>query len=163
MRRFWILLAFAFVDLLVAGILAGRGDRNLALVFLALAGVLGLLAFVGGRRQQYDAHGRKIERDTPYAAILGTVGALAIVGAAVTVFVLTSKPRAIEAAAPTRPPAIERHGRYPPPEPPARPRYTRPPGLGCMIRGNGECRCIDGQGRRLDVEDRRCREFATQG
>lgn len=128
MVRFWWLMGLAFVDLVVAGVMMGRGHSSLAYLFLLMALVTGGLALFLPPPPQRDARGRLQPAELPYGKLIGVVGALAILGSAAYVATISSSPAArpapVSVAPPVRPAAAPANAR-PAPTPPA----PRPQGL----------------------------------
>lgn len=116
MFRFWGLLGLAFLDLVVAGALVGRGERNTALVFLGLAVVSAAIALLWSPSPRRDPRGRLQPAELPYGKVIGLVGAAAILGGAAYVATYTSRP------APPPPPLL----RPAPRAQPAAPASTAP-------------------------------------
>lgn len=120
MLRFWGLLSLAFVDLVVAGVMLGRGERNTALLFIALAVVSAAIALLWNPAPRRDARGRLQPAELPYGTVIGVVGAAAILGGAAYVATYTSR-------ASLAPPAVVRPAqRALPVQAPTRPVVARP-------------------------------------
>lgn len=93
MKSFGLLLGLAFADLAVAGLMAARGDRGIALLFLLLAIVTAAFAVFGGPSLRRDPRGRLQPVEPPYSKFLGTFGAAAILVAAAYVATTTTRGR----------------------------------------------------------------------
>lgn len=120
MLRFWGLLSLAFVDLVVAGVMLGRGERNTALLFIALAVVSAAIALLWSPAPRRDARGRLQPAELPYGTVIGVVGAAAILGGAAYVATYTSR-------APVAPTPVMRPAqRALPVQTPTRPVVTQP-------------------------------------
>ncbi|WP_374473192.1 DUF4124 domain-containing protein [Arenimonas sp.] len=116
MARFWWLMGLAFVDLVVAGVMIGRGHASLAYLFLLMALATGGLALFLPPPPRRDARGRLQPAELPYGKLIGVVGALAILGSAAYVATISSSPAARPAPARVVPPV----------SPAAAPAYARP-------------------------------------
>lgn len=126
MTRFWWLMGLAFVDLVVAGAMMGRGGERLAYVFLLMAVGTAAFALFSPPPPQRDARGRLQPAELPYGKLIGVVGALAILGSAAYVATISSSPTARPApakavAAPTSPVARPAYSRPVPTRPAPRP------------------------------------------
>lgn len=91
MKGFWF-LGLAFVDLAVAGAMVGRGERGVALLFMALAAATAAYALFAKPTLRRDPRGGLQETEPPFASLLGVAGALAILAAAGYIAVSTSRP-----------------------------------------------------------------------
>lgn len=117
MTRFWWLMGLAFVDLVVAGVMMGRGSLPLAYLFLLMAVGTAAFALFSPPPPQRDARGRLQPAELPYGKLIGAVGAVAILGSAAYVAAISSSP----AARPVPARAVAA-----PTSPVARPAYSRP-------------------------------------
>jgi hypothetical protein len=93
MRTFGLLLGLAFVDLGIAGFMASRGDRGIALLFMLLAVVTAGFALASVSSVRRNPRGRLEAVEPPFAKVLGFAGAVAILGAAAYVATVTTSPR----------------------------------------------------------------------
>ncbi|KAA2283960.1 hypothetical protein [Arenimonas fontis] len=123
MRSFWLLLGLAFADLAIAGVMAGHGDRNLALAFVLLAVITAAFAlFAGVSAWKQGRDKSRHSREFPLSNIVASFGAAAILSAAAYVAVTTtSVPAPASVGEPvhlSRPPANDR-------VPPSAPRPVR--------------------------------------
>ncbi|MBY4597554.1 hypothetical protein K3217_18730 [bacterium BD-1] len=137
MTRFWWLMGLAFVDLVVAGVMMGRGHASLAYLFLLMALVTGGLALFLPPPPRRDARGRLQPAELPYGKLIGVVGALAILGSAAYVATISSSPAARPAPARVVPPV----------SPAAAPAYARPAPVRSAPRPQGllyKCVAADG-------------------
>lgn len=116
MARFWWLMGLAFVDLVVAGVMMGRGHSSLAYLFLLMALATGGFALVSPPPLRRDARGRLQPAEVPYGKLIGVLGAVAILGSAAYVATISSSPAARPAPARLTPPV----------SPAAAPAYAQP-------------------------------------
>lgn len=114
MTKLWLLLTIAFVDLIVAMVLASRGYLSPAYLFLLMAALVGGYAIFPGRRLTRDRRGRLQAAEFPYAGVLGAVGAVVILASAGYVAFATTRPAAMMV-----PPAMRASSRQAPAPPPA--------------------------------------------
>lgn len=136
MKTFWLLLGLAFVDLAVAGTMIGRGERGLALAFMALALLTAAVALFAKPELRRDPRGRLQPVEPPYARVLGVVGAVAILWAAAYVAFSTGRPP----SAPSRPASEPTPWVAPAP---ARTRAAAPPRENS---GHWLYKCVDSSG-----------------
>lgn len=139
MGKFWFLLTIAFIDLAVALILGARGYGSVAYLFLLIGAILGIYAFVSLPGPQRDARGRLQASEPPYAALLGTVGAIAILGSAAYVAVVSTRAPEPRAAVAPRPVAVR-------PAAPAAPAYAPPRSFRPSATGAALYKCVDARG-----------------
>lgn len=92
MTRFWWLMGLAFVDLVVAGVMMGRGHSSLAFLFLLMALATGGFALFSPPPLRRDARGRLQPAEVPYGKLIGVLGAVAILGSAAYVATISSSP-----------------------------------------------------------------------
>lgn len=126
MTRFWWLMGLAFVDLVVAGVMMGRGSLPLAYLFLLMAVGTAAFALFSPPPPQRDARGRLQPAELPYGKLIGVVGAVAILGSAAYVATISSSSTARPApakavAAPTSPVARPAYSQSAPTRPAPRP------------------------------------------
>ena len=93
MRKFWFLLGVAFFDLVVAAVLIGRGATSAGFIFFVLAALVGGYALFSPPKPQRDARGRLQPVEAPFGALIGVVGAIAILGGAAYVAFATGTPK----------------------------------------------------------------------
>ena len=136
--KFWFLLAIAFFDLVVALVLAGRGYSSPAYLFLLMAALVGGYAVFSGPQTRRDSRGRLQSAELPYAGVLGTVGAVAILASAWYVAVSTTSPAPM--AAPSRP-VVSRMPAAAPEPPYVAPRSFNPSPNAAVIY-----KCVDARG-----------------
>lgn len=136
MKSFGLLLGLAFVDLAVAGVMLGRGERGVALIFIVLAVLTAAFALFAKPGLRRDPRGRLQPVDPPFSRVLGVAGAVAILGAAAHVAVSTGRPLAEQVPRTARPvPFVA------PAEPPAQRATPRP-----APAGNWMHKCVDASG-----------------
>jgi len=100
MVRFWFLLGVAFFDLMLAVVLVGWGYRSAAFLFLFMGAVLGGYALFSVPTMTRDPRGRLQPVEFPYSSIIGTAGAIAVLGSALYVATKTTRPQAAIASPP---------------------------------------------------------------
>jgi len=139
MGKFWFLLTIAFIDLAVALVLRARGYGSEASLFLLMAAILGVYAFVSAPSAPRDARGRLKPAEVPYGSVLGTVGALVILSAAAYVASISTRPSQ------PAPRQVQTRVEVPRqvPQPPA---YTPPRSYSPAASGAALYKCVGPQG-----------------
>ena len=139
MGKFGFLLTIAFIDLAVALVLGARGYSSGAYLFLLIAAVLGVYAFASAPTAQRDARGRLVPAEAPYGAVIGTVGALAILSSAAYVAFISTRPS--QPAPRVAPSQVEVRHQAPPAPAYVPPRSYRPEATGAALY-----KCVDRSG-----------------
>ena len=135
MKSFGWLLVLAFVDLAVAGVMIGRGERGVALVFIVMAVLTAAFALFSKPALRRDPRGRLQPVDPPFSRVLGVAGAVAILGAAAYVAVSTGRPTEKPVRSAARPAALLTPAPAPAPRPVPR-----------SESGNWMHKCVDASG-----------------
>ena len=135
MKSFGWLLVLAFVDLAVAGVMIGRGERGVALVFIVMAVLTAAFALFSKPELRRDPRGRLQPVDPPFSRVLGVAGAVAILGAAAYVAVSTGRPTEKPVRSAARPAALLTTAPAPAPRPVPR-----------TESGNWMHKCVDASG-----------------
>ncbi|GAB2663298.1 hypothetical protein GCM10027193_16960 [Arenimonas aestuarii] len=136
MKSFGLLLGLAFVDLAIAGIMIGRGERGVALAFIVIAVLTAAFALFAKPELRRDPRGRLQPVEPPFARVLGIAGAVAILGAAAYVAVSTGRPLAEQVPRSAKPAPF-----VAPVAPPAQAAGPRPAPVGNWLH-----KCTDASG-----------------